>query len=135
MADLTKDLALTGLDATLKLYRGWAAGDDGGFAAGMDYRLPAQVAGAFVAPGGAGPVLDVGAGTGLLAQALVGMGFEGALDGLDFSAEMLAGGGTMPAIRRGSCCSGRSSGCHDNVTCQKDWFGLRWPIKNAKMTR
>ena len=77
-------------DATLKLYRDWAAAYDGGFAQDMDYRLPAHVAGAFVAAGGAGPVLDVGAGTGLLAQALVGMGFQGAVDGLDFSAEMLA---------------------------------------------
>ncbi|MBC7737636.1 MAG: methyltransferase, partial [Candidatus Saccharibacteria bacterium] len=52
MADLTQALALTGPDATLKLYRDWAAGYDGGFAQDMDYRLPAHVAGAFVAAGG-----------------------------------------------------------------------------------
>jgi SAM-dependent methyltransferase len=90
MADLTQALALTGPEATLTLYREWAASYDSGFAVDMEYRLPAHVAGAFVAAGGTGPVLDVGAGTGLLAQALRDMGFAGAVDGLDFSAEMLA---------------------------------------------
>ncbi len=89
MVDLTEALALTGPDATLKLYRDWAASFDGGFAAEMAYLLPAHVAGAFVAAGGTGPVLDVGAGTGLLAQALRDMAFQDAVDGLDFSAEML----------------------------------------------
>ena len=89
MADLTQALALTGPDATLQLYRDWAASYDGCFAGEMQYLLPAHVAGAFVAAGGAGPVLDVGAGTGLLAQALRAMGFAAPADGLDFSAEML----------------------------------------------
>jgi hypothetical protein len=42
----------------------------------MEYRLPAHVAAAFVSAGGTGPVLDVGAGTGLLAEALRAQGFE-----------------------------------------------------------
>jgi len=89
MADLTQALALTGPDATLKLYRDWAESYDSGFAKDMEYRLPAHVAAAFVAAGGTGPVLDVGAGTGLLAESLRSMGFPSAVDALDFSAEML----------------------------------------------
>lgn len=87
--DLSAALALTGPDATLALYRDWAASYDTGFAADMDYRLPAHVAAAFLAAQGQGPVLDVGAGTGLLAGALRQMGFQGQVDALDFSAEML----------------------------------------------
>ena len=99
MADLTQALALSGPEATLKLYRDWAASYDTGFATDMEYRLPAHVAGAFVAAGGVGPVLDVGAGTGLLALALRGMGFQGAIDALDFSAEMLARAGEKAVYR------------------------------------
>lgn len=98
--DLTAALALSGPEATLKLYRDWAAGYDRDFAAGMDYRLPAHVAGAIVAAGGAGPVLDVGAGTGLLAERLREMGFGGEIDALDFSAEMLARAGEKRIYRR-----------------------------------
>ena len=89
MADLTAALALTGPDATLALYRDWAATYDGGFATDMQYNLPAHVAAAFVAAQGQGPVLDVGAGTGLLAGSLRQMGFSGQIDALDFSQEML----------------------------------------------
>lgn len=74
----------------LRVYRDWAESYDAGFAAGMDYLLPAHVARAFLAAGGTGPVLDVGAGTGLLAERLVGMGFGGVIDGVDLSPEMLA---------------------------------------------
>lgn len=72
-----------------RLYREWAQSYDGGFAQSMDYQLPAHVAHLFAQLGGAGPVLDVGAGTGLLAQALRPLS-EVAIDGLDISAEMLA---------------------------------------------
>ena len=99
MADLTEALALVGPDATLTLYRDWAASYDQGFATDMEYRLPAHVAAAFVAAGGAGPVLDVGAGTGLLAEALLGMGFAGTVDALDFSAEMLDRAGQKAIYR------------------------------------
>ena len=89
MTDLTQALALNGPDATLRLYRDWAKSYDSGFAHDMDYRLPAHVAAAFCAAQGQGPVLDIGAGTGLLAQSLRAMGFQGQIDALDFSAEML----------------------------------------------
>jgi SAM-dependent methyltransferase len=82
--------ALHGPDDCLRLYRDWAATYDADFAQGMDYLMPAHVARAFLAAGGQGPVLDVGAGTGLVARALRDMGFGGAIDGVDISAEMLA---------------------------------------------
>lgn len=73
----------------LRVYRTWAESYDGGFAKGMDYLLPAHVARAFLAAGGTGPVLDVGAGTGLLAERLRDAGFGDAIDGVDLSPEML----------------------------------------------
>lgn len=82
-------LGLGGPEDCLAYYRAWAASYDSGFAQGMDYRLPAHVAAAFLGAKGEGPVLDVGAGTGLLAERLRDMGFEGAIDAADFSAEML----------------------------------------------
>ena len=87
--DLTAALALNGPDATLNLYRDWAATYDTTFATDMQYNLPAHVARAFRAAGGTGPVLDIGAGTGLLAQSLRDMGLTDPIDGLDFSTGML----------------------------------------------
>ena len=98
--DLTAALALTGPVATLKLYREWAATYDAGFAADMQYNLPAHVARAFLSAGGAGPVLDIGAGTGLLARSLTDMGLTAPIDGLDFSTEMLARAGEKRLYRR-----------------------------------
>ncbi|MCA3449386.1 MAG: class I SAM-dependent methyltransferase [Rhodobacter sp.] len=87
--DLHAAFALRSPDDCLRLYRDWAATYDAGFAADMEYRLPAHVAGAFMAAGGTGPVLDVGAGTGLLAGALRGLGFRDEIDGIDLSPQML----------------------------------------------
>lgn len=83
-------LGLASPEDCLAYYRAWAASYDGGFAADMDYRLPAHVAAAFLGAGGKAPVLDVGAGTGLLAERLRDMGFQGEIDAADFSPEMLA---------------------------------------------
>lgn len=82
-------LGLTGPEACLAYYRDWAASYDAGFATQMDYLLPAHVAAAFMATGAPGPVLDVGAGTGLLADRLHDMGFADQIDGVDASPEML----------------------------------------------
>ena len=90
MTSLTDALALSSPDQTLRLYRDWAATYDSGFATGMQYLLPAHVAAAYVATGAPGPVLDVGAGTGLLAERLREMGFQGEIDAADYSPEMLA---------------------------------------------
>ena len=83
-------LGLAGSDACLAHYRDWAASYDTGFAQEMQYLLPAHVAATFIGTGAAGPVLDVGAGTGLLAERLRDMGFKDQIDAVDFSAEMLA---------------------------------------------
>ena len=87
--DLHAAFALRTPGDCLRLYRDWAASYDAGFAAGMDYRLPADVAAAFLAGGGTGPVLDVGAGTGLVGAALRALGFTGQIDGVDLSPQML----------------------------------------------
>ena len=87
--DLKGALGLTGPEACLAYYRDWAASYDTGFAQDMQYLLPAHVAAAFLGTGAGGPVLDVGAGTGLLAERLRDMGFAGAIDAADFSPEML----------------------------------------------
>ena len=87
---LTDAYALNGPEDIARLYAGWADSYDTGFAAGMAYRLPAEVASAFLRAGPPeGAVLDAGAGTGLLAAALRGLGFAGALDGIDLSEAML----------------------------------------------
>lgn len=86
-------LGLTGPEACLAYYRDWAANYDAGFAVDMQYLLPAHVAAAFMGTHAGGPVLDVGAGTGLLAERLRGMGFDGEIDAVDFSPEMLARAG------------------------------------------
>ncbi|THD85485.1 methyltransferase domain-containing protein [Aliigemmobacter aestuarii] len=101
MADLDNAYALNGPDDCRRLYAQWAASYDTGFAADMEYRLPAHVAMAFLAHGGgdADAVLDVGAGTGLLAASLREQGFEGAIDGVDLSAEMLARAGEKRLYR------------------------------------
>ncbi|WP_425044852.1 class I SAM-dependent DNA methyltransferase [Primorskyibacter sp. S87] len=69
-------------------YAEWAGDYDEGFAAREDYQLPTLTARAFVASGGQGPVLDVGAGTGLCGAVLSGLGV-GPIDAVDISAEML----------------------------------------------
>lgn len=87
---LTGALNLAGPEACLAHYRDWAASYDSGFATEMQYLLPAHVAAAYLGTGAAGPVLDVGAGTGLLAERLRDMGFAGEIDAVDFSPEMLS---------------------------------------------
>jgi SAM-dependent methyltransferase len=86
---LTGALTLAGPEACLAHYRDWAASYDTGFAEEMQYLLPAHVAAAFIATGASGPVLDVGAGTGLLAERLRDMGFKDEIDAVDLSPEML----------------------------------------------
>lgn len=86
--DLDAAYALETPEDNRALYRDWAESYDEGFAAAMNYQLPAHVARIFAKLGGEGPVLDVGAGTGLLAQHLSTLG-NWQVDGLDISAEML----------------------------------------------
>ncbi len=87
--DLEGAYALTSLEDTKRLYADWAETYDTSFATEMDFTLPQSVAEAFVAAGGAGPVLDFGCGTGLLGAHLARLGIAGPLDGADLSTEML----------------------------------------------
>lgn len=89
--DLDDAYNLTGPEGSRRLYRTWASTYDSEFASERMYLLPAKVAEVFAghASEDDAPVLDVGAGTGLVAEALWGHG-SWPMDGLDISPEMLA---------------------------------------------
>ncbi len=86
--DLKSAYGLKTTDDTRRLYGEWAVDYDASFAAREDYQLHTHTARAFVRAGGQGPVLDVGAGTGLCGAVLAGLGV-GPIDATDISAEML----------------------------------------------
>lgn len=88
-ADLDTAYALRSPEDNRRYYADWATRYDADFAQAMAYRQPSRVADAFIGAGGKGPVLDVGAGTGLLGVALAAQGIA-PLDGIDISPEMLA---------------------------------------------
>lgn len=89
---------LKGPEANRKLYADWAETYDAEFLEGQGYLMPAHVARAFVEAGGAGPVLDVGAGTGVMGVGLTATGI-GPVDALDMSPEMLAVAGRKGVYR------------------------------------
>lgn len=97
--DLDGAYALDGPEAVRAYYAAWADSYDRTFAAATGYAMPAAIADAFAAAGGAGPVLDVGAGTGLVGAALAARGVA-PVDGVDLSAEMLAVAGAKGIYRR-----------------------------------
>lgn len=78
-------------DDAVRLYGDWAEGYDSEFAESMGYAAPRLIAQAFLRRAGDqdGPVLDIGAGTGLVGHHLTGAG-DREVDGIDISAEMLA---------------------------------------------
>lgn len=86
--DLHAAYALETSDDSRQLYAEWAGDYDDDFAAREDYQLHIHTARAFVGAGGQGPVLDVGAGTGLCGAVLAGLGV-GPIDATDISAAML----------------------------------------------
>ena len=87
--DLDRAYALETPDDNRALYADWAQSYDSDFAASMDYRLPQIVAGMLAEFAPRGPVLDVGAGTGLVAQYFAQVsGVE--MHALDISPQMLA---------------------------------------------
>lgn len=87
--DLDAAYALRTPEDAMRYYRDWADRYDQDFAQDMAYLSPEAVAGLYANLGGQGPVLDVGAGTGLVAEALARRGI-GLVDGIDISEEMLA---------------------------------------------
>ena len=112
---------LQGPDDNRRLYAGWAQSYDSDFAAAMGYLLPGAVAQAFVQAGGAGPVLDLGAGTGLCGAALRALGI-GPVEATDFSDEMLAvaaGKGLYARLFAGDMTKGLpvADGAYAGVTC------------------
>lgn len=86
--DLNSAYALQTPEDSMRLYADWAETYDQSFASETDYRLPQIVASAFAKAGGTGPVLDIGAGTGLCAQALADLAI-GPIDATDISQDML----------------------------------------------
>jgi predicted TPR repeat methyltransferase len=86
LAKLGSAYALEGTEQVRALYRDWAASYDSDFIGRMAYVLPKIVAEVFQRHGGAGPILDVGCGSGAVGMELAGR----RIDGLDLSPEMLA---------------------------------------------
>ena len=72
----------------VELYSAWAETYDNDFIKDMQYKLHFSVAEEFVLNGGKGLILDVGAGTGALAQALLQKG-KFSIEATDISEEML----------------------------------------------
>jgi SAM-dependent methyltransferase len=95
---LASAYALSGPEEVRRLYAAWADTYDADFLEGQGYLMPAHVADAFVVAGGGGPVLDVGAGTGVMGQGLRAAGI-GPVDALDLSPEMLAVAGRKGVYR------------------------------------
>ena len=93
MAEKTPNLdaayALETPEDNRRLYADWAESYDSGFASDMDYRLPQMVALVLAEVfDGSDPILDVGAGTGLVAQHYP-MRAVHQMDALDISPDML----------------------------------------------
>jgi SAM-dependent methyltransferase len=88
MADLTGAYSIASTAEAQRVYANWATTYDASFAGRLGYVAPQRIAALFLAEGGqaAQPVLDIGAGTGLVAEALPGL----EIDGIDLSPEMLA---------------------------------------------
>lgn len=88
MANLKSAYSIGSVAEARRVYADWASSYDATFAVKMGYTAPQRIAALFLAEGGqtAQPVLDIGAGTGLVAEALPGL----EIDGIDLSTEMLA---------------------------------------------
>ena len=86
--ELNSAYALGSMDETKALYAAWAESYDRDFCDAQGYQTPRELVRTFAERGGTGPVLDVGAGTGVVGQGVVASGV-GPVDALDLSAEML----------------------------------------------
>ncbi len=75
-------------DDNIKLYSAWAETYDNSFIINMQYKLHFAVAEEFILNGGSGLILDVGAGTGALAEALL-QKVKFNIEATDISKEML----------------------------------------------
>lgn len=86
--DLEGAYALNSPEDTKRLYAAWADTYDASFSDAQGYLAPREIVRVFAGRGGVGPVLDVGAGTGLVGEGLAAAGIA-PVDALDLSAEML----------------------------------------------
>lgn len=98
--DLDGAYSLRTPEDNARYYDAWAARYDAEFADSHGYVYPQAVARAFAAAAGPqdAPVLDIGAGTGLVGLALRAAGVAAPVDGLDISPGMLA-----LAAAKGAC--------------------------------
>lgn len=96
--DLDRAYEIDGADSARDLYKGWADTYDEAFAADWGYVAPRRIAEIFREEMGAEdvPVLDLGAGTGLVAEHLRDL----VVDGIDLTAEMLDRAGEKGLYRR-----------------------------------
>ncbi len=86
--NLSAAYALKTPEDSRRLYADWAESYESGFVATHDYVLHIETARAFIETGGTGPVLDVGAGTGICGAILKEHGIA-PIDATDISAQML----------------------------------------------
>ncbi|SHH76753.1 class I SAM-dependent DNA methyltransferase [Marivita hallyeonensis] len=85
--DLEKAYAIDGAEDAKAFYDTWAAAYDSGFSDRHGYVAPREIARVFKSlSDGNDPILDIGAGTGLVAEHLTGC----VVDGIDISEGMLA---------------------------------------------
>lgn len=82
---LDKAYAIEDVDGARTLYANWATTYDAEFSVGYGYIAPREIARLYRKLGGEGTVLDVGAGTGAIAENLGGL----PADAIDLSPEML----------------------------------------------
>lgn len=86
-ADLDSAYALQSPEDNKRLYRDWANTYDQDFVQATGFRFPKLIADAYRQMGGNWPCLDVGCGTGAVAEELPR---DAIVDGLDISPEMLS---------------------------------------------
>ena len=85
--DLESAYALETPEDNRRLYRAWAESYDADFVDATEFRFPSLIARAYPEAGGGWPCLDVGCGTGAVAEH---MPPDAVIDGVDLSPEMLA---------------------------------------------
>lgn len=96
--DVHQAYALKTPEDSKRLYASWASTYDQTFAEKTGFAFPRQVADLFYANGGTGPVLDAGAGTGLVAEEILKAG-PCTIDAVDISSEMLNEAGAKGVYR------------------------------------
>lgn len=96
--NLANAYAVSSQEEMRSLYENWAETYDAEFIEAQGYQMPRVIAECFVAAGGKGPVLDVGAGTGRGGEHLAAEGVA-PIDGIDLSEDMLRVAGRKGVYR------------------------------------